>query len=258
MKAKGLCCSLFLAVLVLGAPAWAAKVKICHVPPGNPANFHTITISENALQAHLGHGDLLGACFAHCDQLCDDGNACTIDACDAAEQCVVTHPPVSCDDGNLCTIDSCDPAAGCANPPKACADDALCTVDSCDPLTGNCAFPPVACPNGETCNPDNGSCEGEELACPCLDLIPGFADALNGPLTFCTIAINPTGVVTEVGPSSLGNLVAAAITGNGEFGACGDGIGDPFIFSLEEGEACNALLQAAADAAGLTCGGPEH
>ena len=38
------------------------KVTICHVPPGNPANAHTITISANAWPAHQAHGDQLGAC----------------------------------------------------------------------------------------------------------------------------------------------------------------------------------------------------
>lgn len=38
------------------------KVTICHIPPGNPANAHTIEISENALAAHIDHGDVLGAC----------------------------------------------------------------------------------------------------------------------------------------------------------------------------------------------------
>jgi hypothetical protein len=37
-------------------------VTICHIPPGNPANAHTITISVNALPAHLAHGDYIGAC----------------------------------------------------------------------------------------------------------------------------------------------------------------------------------------------------
>lgn len=37
-------------------------VTICHIPPGNPNNAHTITISVNALQAHLAHGDYLGPC----------------------------------------------------------------------------------------------------------------------------------------------------------------------------------------------------
>src|SRR5687768_17576381 len=33
------------------------KITICHIPPGNPGNCHEITISINALQAHLGHDD---------------------------------------------------------------------------------------------------------------------------------------------------------------------------------------------------------
>lgn len=38
------------------------KVAICHVPPGNPGNRHTIYVGEAALPAHLGHGDFRGPC----------------------------------------------------------------------------------------------------------------------------------------------------------------------------------------------------
>lgn len=38
------------------------KAIICHIPPGNPGNAHTITIGLPAVQAHLNHGDTLGAC----------------------------------------------------------------------------------------------------------------------------------------------------------------------------------------------------
>ncbi|MBW8049091.1 MAG: hypothetical protein FVQ77_01875 [Cytophagales bacterium] len=39
------------------------KVLICHIPPGNPDNLHTICISPNAVPAHLAqHGDYLGQC----------------------------------------------------------------------------------------------------------------------------------------------------------------------------------------------------
>jgi hypothetical protein len=38
-------------------------VTICHFPPGNPANVQTITISVNALPAHLAHGDYVGSCL---------------------------------------------------------------------------------------------------------------------------------------------------------------------------------------------------
>lgn len=42
--------------------AGETKVTICHIPPGNPANAHTITVGEPAVKAHLAHGDYLGAC----------------------------------------------------------------------------------------------------------------------------------------------------------------------------------------------------
>ena len=38
------------------------KVVICHRPPGNPENAHTISVSQNAVPAHLAHGDTLGPC----------------------------------------------------------------------------------------------------------------------------------------------------------------------------------------------------
>jgi len=60
-------------------------------------------------------------------QLCDDGDACTLDAC-ALSTVSCTHsalPPSACDDGQVCTEDSCDPAAGCLHAPKpfCCAPD---------------------------------------------------------------------------------------------------------------------------------------
>lgn len=37
-------------------------VTICHIPPGQLSNAHTITISVNALPTHLAHGDYIGSC----------------------------------------------------------------------------------------------------------------------------------------------------------------------------------------------------
>lgn len=39
------------------------KMDICHIPPGNPGNAHTITVSTAAVSTHLSHGDTLGACL---------------------------------------------------------------------------------------------------------------------------------------------------------------------------------------------------
>ena len=47
------------------------KIEICHIPPGNPENAHTLNISVNALRAHLAHDDYL--------EECDDGTDKTND-----------------------------------------------------------------------------------------------------------------------------------------------------------------------------------
>jgi hypothetical protein len=39
-----------------------AKAVICHYPPGNPGNRHTIEVGQPAVPAHLAHGDTLGLC----------------------------------------------------------------------------------------------------------------------------------------------------------------------------------------------------
>lgn len=116
------------------ASAGSAKVNVCHLPPGNLDNYHTIRISENAMSKHLAHGDLAEDCDANCATLCDDGDACTID-----------------DDGQCET-------AGCPAPtPTDCDDELFCTVDSCDSIEG-CEYSPVDCGEGATCDEDNDRC----------------------------------------------------------------------------------------------------
>lgn len=47
---------------VLQVKAEDHKTVICHVPPGDPDNAHTIVVDSHALPAHLDHGDYLGQC----------------------------------------------------------------------------------------------------------------------------------------------------------------------------------------------------
>jgi hypothetical protein len=44
------------------AKQYGQKVLICHIPPGNPDNAHTISVAQAAVPAHLAHGDTLGPC----------------------------------------------------------------------------------------------------------------------------------------------------------------------------------------------------
>jgi hypothetical protein len=40
----------------------SGKMTICHIPPGNPAAKHTLTIDASAWPAHKAHGDTQGPC----------------------------------------------------------------------------------------------------------------------------------------------------------------------------------------------------
>ena len=66
MKKSIIICASLVLLVVLGFSFKAStvtapqKITICHIPPGNPANCHEITISVNALQTHIDHhGDRL-------------------------------------------------------------------------------------------------------------------------------------------------------------------------------------------------------
>ncbi len=149
------------------------KVEVCHRPPDDPSNYHTISVSANAVAAHLAHGDLLGPCETQCPALCDDGNACTIDSgvWDAgARRCACLQTPVVCGASDQChDAGVCDPGTGlCSNPPKpdgaACSDGNVCTrTDTCQ--AGTCVgASPVVCTASDQCH-DAGACDPATGVC---------------------------------------------------------------------------------------------
>ncbi len=91
--------------------------------------------------AGAGRLDALAAAALVCsaDAQCDDGDACTVDACDRG---ACTHSPLPCDDGDACTVDTCDPAAGCRATDLLGLDYVSCALDQhLAPL-----LPPAATP----------------------------------------------------------------------------------------------------------------
>ncbi|HXH19384.1 MAG TPA: hypothetical protein VNJ07_09910 [Chitinophagales bacterium] len=83
--------------------------------------------------------------------LCDDGNPCTVDACDALGNC--TSTPKDCNDNNLCTTDYCDRNGRCRNKPINCSDGNSCTIDFCD-AQGACQHTPKDCNDNNPCTRD--------------------------------------------------------------------------------------------------------
>jgi hypothetical protein len=70
--------------------------------------------------------------------MCNDGDACTEDACNVETGTCEFTPVVICDDGNECTADACDPGDGTCDYPRVedatlCAEG-LCIAGECGPI----------------------------------------------------------------------------------------------------------------------------
>ena len=221
-----LACVASLTLVSLSSAGTNDKVTICHFPPGNPANYQTITIGAAALSAHLAHGDFPGSCANDCrlfGSVCDDENLCTTDTCNPDGTCAHSAPR-DCDDGIVCTADSCDPAIGnCVNTPVTglvyCDDGNDCTSpDTCTnagtcqgtPITG-CCNTAAECDDGNLCTSDgcaNRTCSNTPVTCTAPDL--------------CTVATcNPLDGTCENAPKSCDDgLSCTADSCNPADGSC--------------------------------------
>ena len=82
-------------------PADTKKTTVCHIPPGNPANAHTICIGNAAVPAHLNnHGDFIGTCSCTGDSG-DAGVGGDVDAGGGGGDTDAGTPPPSSDDGGI-------------------------------------------------------------------------------------------------------------------------------------------------------------
>ena len=177
--------------------AYAAPsgLTLCHVPPGDPANAHTISVAEAAVGPHLAHGDQLGECGAGCvtDADCAEEDACTLGTCEDGE---CAYLVVDCFDLDPCTDDACDGAGGCTHTPTESPPETS-EVTCDDELDNDCDGAPdaadsdcVFCGNDiiegtEECDttgeiikgdPDcEGICPGSVNECGCLP--PGHENA---------------------------------------------------------------------------------
>lgn len=94
---------------------------------------------------------------------CEDGDACTVDACTADGTCLRT--PRVCPVVDACRVASCDKTAGCVSTPvedgtscgpETCAETRLCIAGTCETRTKrnaatDCSYSAVAAGEGHTC-----------------------------------------------------------------------------------------------------------
>jgi hypothetical protein len=117
-----------------------------------------------------------GVCTPGAAPNCDDGIACTTDACDEnTDACTHTPNAGLCNDGNSCTSDTCDAQQGCVAAPvadgTACTDANACTTG--EVCTGGTCLGGAAvtcddglfCNGAEACNPATG-CVAGAVPCP--------------------------------------------------------------------------------------------
>lgn len=215
------------------------EVQVALTGPG----FATAALSDVTVSGPCGApGE--ACCLA--DAHCDDGDPCTVDACDAPGQACV-HAPVlgccvddaACSDADACTADACDvatslcvssPVPGCCNTALDCDDGAPCTLDVCPGPGGPCEHSPISqccvsdadCDDGAACTAD--ACGAGNL---CVHLgVPGCcasdADCQEAPDDLCTA--NECDLATGT----------CASTGLGPLGCCNTSA------DCDDGDACTA------------------
>jgi RHS repeat-associated protein len=101
-----------------------------------------------------------GACCTPAS--CDDGNPCTIDACNGDGTC--THSPepngTACTGSNQCDVYACQSGVCTGSNAVVCtASDQCHAVGTCDSSTGACSNPPAA--NGTACNDGNACTQSD-------------------------------------------------------------------------------------------------
>lgn len=209
-----------LAACFMADPSFAgnnSKVTICHIPPGNPDNPQTITVSESALGAHLAHGDSIGECQSGCQpgtSDCNDGNLCTSDTCLGNGEC--EHIAVNCDDGNPCTLDVCLEEVGCVNLPSneipcdiacddgnPCTENDVCADGTCigTPVVGGCCINDVDCEDGNLCTTDictDNICLNEPIDCSVANqCLIGFCDPATGECSSTPVNCDDSNICTD-------------------------------------------------------------
>ena len=200
------------------------RVKICHLPPGNPSNAHTISVTQAALPAHLAHGDGAGPCVCPPDEEWD---------CYPAP--IETDGIGTCQRGTkTCSADGqgYGECVGAIVPaPEVCGDQLDTDCDGVvDDGCTTCVPASEACGNGV-----DDDCDGTvDEGCVCA---PGAATACyDGPAGTAGVGACAAGVQTCLADGSGYGACVGAVGPAAE--ACGNGVDDNCDGAVDEGCVC--------------------
>jgi hypothetical protein len=119
-----------------GQAAGSGKITLCHVPPGNPANAHTITVGEAAWKGHRNHkGDYLGPCNGSGGP---DGGVPPPPPPDEEPPPTpdAGTPPPPTPDAGTPPGPTCSPLGGTCGGSVTCCDGLQCSGSTCEPIIG--------------------------------------------------------------------------------------------------------------------------
>ncbi|MDI1443992.1 hypothetical protein [Polyangium sp. 6x1] len=170
---------------------------------------------------------------------CNDGVACTADACnEATDSCDAVPEHASCDDGVYCNGKETCGAGGCiAGNPIICDDNLSCTSDACSEAEGGCIFTAVnaACNDGLYCNgvetcstagpAPSGCVPGTSISCP--------ADSVACTLEACDEAILGCKSTADNAACAAGELCIPGA------GGCTTAMPCVTAADCDDGDACN-------------------
>jgi len=120
---------------------YAVCTATCNPAPGKPCG----DCNDGNGAVHPNTAEVCNGIDDNCDTvvdngeaaLCNDGNACTTDACGGAAGCTHVNNGRSCNDGNACTLnEACSGGICGGGTARSCDDAQACTADVCDPAIG--------------------------------------------------------------------------------------------------------------------------
>lgn len=183
-------------------------------PDGTPCETHSLCLQDAVCHAGRCEGTSVS---------CDDGNACTVDACNPIDGCVhLPSPP--CPSAGPCQVATCDAVHGCVS--QQAADGTLCDPEpTCQSaqvcISGQCQArtPPdgFVCREASPCQAEARCSSGECVGPPAGALEPDWSfDATDAGVNLHDFVLDPSGEVSLFGffqPMVFSASSAAPIVG---------------------------------------------